>query len=50
MITITAKPHWVNSPQDQQVGVDETASFQCVAEGKPKPTVQWFINGIPKTG
>lgn len=43
-------PTWVTKPLDSIIGVDESATIQCHAEGMPRPRVQWFINGKPING
>jgi hypothetical protein len=46
----TAKPEWKAQPRKVDVGVEETAIFECKADGIPKPDIQWFINGAPVDG
>lgn len=46
-ILFAAKPEWVSEPRKVEAGVGETAVFECSAEGRPAPRIQWFINGIP---
>ncbi|XP_033745702.1 neuroglian-like [Pecten maximus] len=46
-LTVQSKPSWATAPVNQDVGVTEDATFQCIPQGLPKPTVQWFINGKP---
>ncbi|XP_021368122.1 neuroglian-like isoform X1 [Mizuhopecten yessoensis] len=46
-LTIQSKPSWATPPVNQDVGVTEDATFQCIPQGLPKPTVEWFINGKP---
>ncbi|XP_052211917.1 neuroglian-like isoform X2 [Dreissena polymorpha] len=46
-LDMEAKPEWVAKPVQVDAGVDESAAFECSAEGKPTPTLQWFIDGKP---
>ena len=43
----TAHPEWTAEPQPVDAGVEEKAGFECAADGKPQPTISWFINGKP---
>ncbi|CAK1579452.1 unnamed protein product [Parnassius mnemosyne] len=42
-------PRIKEHPADTVVGRSEPATLRCVAEGKPKPTIQWYKDGIPIT-
>ncbi|XP_041349056.1 neuroglian-like isoform X2 [Gigantopelta aegis] len=46
-LSVESRPYWIKEPKDQEVGVEEGAVFSCKADGIPKPTIQWFINGEP---
>ncbi|XP_060569116.1 neuroglian-like isoform X2 [Ruditapes philippinarum] len=46
-LTVESKPEWKAQPRKVDVGVEETAIFECKADGIPKPDIQWFINGAP---
>ncbi|XP_060080594.1 neuroglian-like isoform X2 [Ylistrum balloti] len=46
-LTVESQPSWATPPVNQDVGVTEDATFQCIPQGLPKPTVEWFINGKP---
>ncbi|GBP49441.1 Roundabout homolog 2 [Eumeta japonica] len=42
-------PRIKEHPADTVVGRSEPATLRCVAEGKPKPTVQWYKDGVQLT-
>ncbi|KAI5721425.1 hypothetical protein M8J77_020620 [Diaphorina citri] len=44
-LTVHSPPSFVVRPQDQKVGLNGIASFQCVAEGSPLPSVFWTQEG-----
>uniref|UniRef100_A0A8D8SYU1 Roundabout homolog 2 n=1 Tax=Cacopsylla melanoneura TaxID=428564 RepID=A0A8D8SYU1_9HEMI len=44
-LTVHSPPSFVVTPQDQKVGMNGIASFQCVAEGSPMPSVFWTQEG-----
>jgi hypothetical protein len=46
----SAKPTWKFQPVDKRVSVGDSTSLNCQAEGNPKPTVEWYINGNPVKG
>ncbi|WAR24982.1 NRG-like protein [Mya arenaria] len=46
-VEVEAKPEWAPEPMKVDAGVDESAAFECGAEGKPTPSIRWFIDGIP---
>lgn len=46
-LKVESKPEWVAEPQKVDAGVDESAGFECAADGKPAPNIQWYINGEP---
>ncbi|XP_053377458.1 neuroglian-like isoform X2 [Mercenaria mercenaria] len=46
-LEVESKPVWVAEPKKFDAGVEEQAVFECSAEGRPEPEIQWFINGEP---
>lgn len=46
-LEVESKPEWVAEPKKVDAGVEEQAAFECSAEGRPPPQIQWFINGEP---
>ncbi|XP_030589702.1 neural cell adhesion molecule L1.1-like isoform X2 [Archocentrus centrarchus] len=44
-VTVEAAPYWVKEPQDLMYTPGETVRLDCQAEGIPKPTITWRING-----
>lgn len=46
-VTVEAAPYWVRRPQSGVFGPGETARLDCEVGGKPRPQIQWSINGVP---
>ena len=46
---IAAPPHWKDDqpPEDVNTLEGKSAQFNCEAEGKPKPDITWYFNGVP---
>ena len=42
---IPAVPTFVEKPDNEVKAEEEDVTFTCRAGGKPKPTVEWSING-----
>jgi roundabout axon guidance receptor 2 len=42
---LAAPPTFTTKPQDQKVGLNGLASFECVATGNPPPSVFWTKEG-----
>uniref|UniRef100_A0A8C2A3V0 Neuronal cell adhesion molecule a n=1 Tax=Cyprinus carpio TaxID=7962 RepID=A0A8C2A3V0_CYPCA len=40
-------PFWISAPQNLILAPKESGMLTCRAEGNPKPTVTWSVNGIP---
>ncbi|XP_066564116.1 roundabout homolog 4 isoform X2 [Amia ocellicauda] len=40
-------PRIVHHPSDVVVQMDNPASLSCRAEGHPKPSIEWYHNGVP---
>ncbi|XP_055938217.1 cell adhesion molecule Dscam2-like [Argiope bruennichi] len=41
-LTVSAPPVWVKEPRDILAQEGDSISFDCLAEGEPKPSVKWF--------
>ncbi|XP_039284041.1 roundabout homolog 2 [Nilaparvata lugens] len=44
-LTVHSPPVFITKPQDQKVGLNGIASFDCVAKGNPPPSVFWSKEG-----
>ncbi|GFG28560.1 hypothetical protein Cfor_11692, partial [Coptotermes formosanus] len=44
-LTVHSAPTFTTKPQDQKVGLNGLASFECVATGNPPPSVFWTKEG-----
>ncbi|XKL63096.1 hypothetical protein PGB90_005460 [Kerria lacca] len=44
-LNVYAPPSFITRPQDQKVGLNGIATFECVAEGNPPPSVFWTKEG-----
>lgn len=38
-------PVFITRPQDQKVKLNEIATFECIAEGNPSPSIFWTKEG-----
>lgn len=47
---LTAAPFWLEKPVDLVLAPEESGRLVCRADGAPRPTVNWFINGEPIEG
>lgn len=43
-LTVNAGPVFIVEPTGQNILRDKVASFECVVESNPKPTVSWFYD------
>lgn len=43
----TAAPYWLDKPTNLVLAPDENGRLVCRANGNPKPSIQWLINGQP---
>jgi hypothetical protein len=50
IIIIAALPFFKTKPEDVYPLEDDDAEFHCEADGSPKPSVKWTINGKPIEG
>lgn len=46
-VSVSSAPYWITAPNNTNAAQDESVQFQCLAEGKPKPTLEWLLNGQP---
>uniref|UniRef100_A0A3Q3GKL2 Neural cell adhesion molecule L1 n=1 Tax=Kryptolebias marmoratus TaxID=37003 RepID=A0A3Q3GKL2_KRYMA len=46
-VQVKAAPYWLDKPTDLVLAPDDNGRLVCRANGNPKPTIQWFVNGEP---
>ncbi|XP_031420855.1 neuronal cell adhesion molecule isoform X16 [Clupea harengus] len=46
-VTVKAAPYWIMAPQNLVLAPRERGQLICRASGNPKPTIGWFVNGVP---
>ncbi|XP_030588361.1 neuronal cell adhesion molecule-like isoform X2 [Archocentrus centrarchus] len=47
-VTVKAAPYWISGPPRNLVlAPGENSVLTCRASGTPKPTITWYMNGIP---
>ncbi|XP_015995965.2 neurofascin isoform X15 [Rousettus aegyptiacus] len=46
-VRVKAAPYWLDEPQNLILAPGEDGRLVCRANGNPKPTVQWMVNGEP---
>lgn len=46
-VTVSSAPYWIRAPENTNAAQDESVQFDCLAEGKPKPNLEWLLNGQP---
>uniref|UniRef100_A0ABM5GG10 Neuronal cell adhesion molecule isoform X16 n=1 Tax=Pogona vitticeps TaxID=103695 RepID=A0ABM5GG10_9SAUR len=46
-VTVKAAPYWIREPANLVLSPGESGSLICQANGKPKPSISWFANGVP---
>ena len=44
---LLATPTFIEEPENEIKAEEEDVTFVCRAGGKPRPNVEWSINGIP---
>lgn len=49
-VLVPAAPYWVKEPASQLYSPGETVRLDCLAEGIPKPSITWSINGRSISG
>uniref|UniRef100_A0A8C5N7J9 Neurofascin-like n=1 Tax=Gouania willdenowi TaxID=441366 RepID=A0A8C5N7J9_GOUWI len=46
-VQVKAAPYWLDKPSDLVLAPDENGRLVCRANGNPKPSIQWLVNGLP---
>ncbi|XP_053725347.1 neurofascin homolog (chicken) a isoform X5 [Synchiropus splendidus] len=46
-VQVKAAPYWLDKPTNLVLAPDENGRLVCRANGNPKPTIEWLINGQP---
>ncbi|XP_077585794.1 neurofascin isoform X2 [Stigmatopora nigra] len=46
-VMVKAAPFWLEKPENLVLAPEESGRLVCRADGAPRPTVSWFINGEP---
>jgi len=46
----TTAPVFLTAPESELPSAGSTATFECIAEGKPEPTIAWMKNGEKMVG
>ncbi|XP_036905424.1 neural cell adhesion molecule L1-like protein isoform X1 [Sturnira hondurensis] len=46
-VTVEEPPRWVKKPQSGVYSTGTSVILLCEAEGEPKPTIRWRVNGLP---
>uniref|UniRef100_A0A3Q3WTJ9 Neural cell adhesion molecule L1 n=1 Tax=Mola mola TaxID=94237 RepID=A0A3Q3WTJ9_MOLML len=46
-VQVKAAPYWLDKPTNLVLAPDENGRLVCRANGNPKPSIQWLINGQP---
>ncbi|XP_053310318.1 neurofascin isoform X6 [Spea bombifrons] len=48
-VRVKAAPYWLDEPKNLILAPGENGRLVCRANGSPKPTIQWLMNGEPIT-
>ncbi|KAJ8259471.1 hypothetical protein GJAV_G00169690 [Gymnothorax javanicus] len=46
-VQVKAAPYWLDQPSNIVLAPDESGRLVCRANGNPKPSIQWLVNGEP---
>ncbi|XP_077428345.1 neurofascin homolog (chicken) a isoform X13 [Vanacampus margaritifer] len=46
-VQVKAAPYWLDKPTNLVLAPEENGRLVCRANGNPKPSIQWLVNGIP---
>lgn len=44
---LPAAPYWLDKPTNLVLAPEENGRLVCRANGNPKPSIQWLLNGQP---
>ncbi|KAM3621056.1 uncharacterized protein V6R79_005407 [Siganus canaliculatus] len=46
-VQVKAAPYWLDKPTNLVLAPEDNGRLVCRANGNPKPTIQWLVNGQP---
>ncbi|KAL2104019.1 hypothetical protein ACEWY4_000887 [Coilia grayii] len=46
-VSVKAAPFWLEKPKNLILSQDASGRMVCRADGIPRPSIQWLVNGIP---
>ncbi|XP_041081097.1 neural cell adhesion molecule L1-like protein isoform X13 [Polyodon spathula] len=46
-VTVEEPPRWLSKPESMIYTIGSDVTLDCKAAGKPEPTIQWKVNGVP---
>ncbi|XP_077460098.1 neurofascin homolog (chicken) a isoform X12 [Stigmatopora argus] len=46
-VQVKAAPYWLDKPTNLVLAPEENGRLVCRANGNPKPSIQWLVNGQP---
>ncbi|XP_061639734.1 neurofascin homolog (chicken) a isoform X19 [Phyllopteryx taeniolatus] len=46
-VQVKAAPYWLDKPTNLVLAPEENGRLVCRANGNPKPSIQWLVNGLP---
>ncbi|XP_061488176.1 neurofascin isoform X2 [Rhineura floridana] len=49
-VRVKAAPYWLDEPENLILAPGEDGRLVCRANGNPKPSIQWLVNGEPIEG
>ncbi|XP_062365662.1 neurofascin isoform X7 [Cinclus cinclus] len=47
LVRVKAAPYWLDQPENLILAPGEDGRLVCRANGNPKPSIQWLVNGEP---
>jgi len=36
----------LKEPENLELGIGDSATFECMADGNPPPQIRWYVNGV----